>query len=218
MIRNKKLLTAAMTAAFCLSGGSWAANSVAETGTVFGAQVGYGFLNSAPDGSGFDNSHIAWGGSMGYQFDLGDGLYAGAEAAYNYGGQIKFGGKPPLSAFKVDLYDLSVMGTLGYVVMLGGMDVNLIAKAGMSHARDIGFADNSGNLSVDDTKWLPKVSVGVGYAVMDDLTLTLSYDYLFGSQKKDYQNLLSSPDKHVNVKPVANGRVMLGLSYLIPSK
>jgi len=185
------------------------ANTKATTGIVVGGQLGYSFLDSYPDKffagtKSLKKEHFAWGLYAGYDYAFSDVMKAGLELGYDSDGVAKYG-----SDGKINISEISLMLTGAYVDPTG---FNVFGKLGATRVTE-DFKDSS-IVTSDLDEIAPKIVVGVGYEVMDNLNVYVSYGHIFAKGKSYLQGTPPS-DKKLD-KPQSNDRIMAGVSYTIP--
>ena len=207
-------------------------NSLGGTGADEGIAIG--------QKSKFD--HFAAAAHMGYLFPVTQNFLLGAELGYNYLPENKYTfGAAGVTAPKTDLvngtikysqYSIDLLGVAKYYVT---DEFNIFGKAGIAYVNQKvtqSFTEGNSGLDVQDflktlpsissseAKFLPKVAVGVGYNITQNVELTAQYSHTFGDKIHQIDEKGQLFDKKwneqmlVNASKIpSNNEVLVGANY-----
>ena len=196
---KKIILSVTVSAAALALSPATFASVKASTGVLFGAQLGYSFLDVYPttisgQTSKLSKKPFAWGVLAGYDYAFSDTLQAGIEIGYHSYGIAQYG---PIK-FSQAAADLLVKAA--YVSSTG---LNTFVKGGIARMyRDIITSSATSTTYNDLKKFKPEIAIGLGYIFADNINVYVSYDHLFGGDKDDLWN-----------NPQSVNLVMAGVSY-----
>ena len=201
---------------------SLAAYANTKTGFYVGAQAGYGGMHT-PKVYKSDMSYDLYGFAYrlhgGYLIGNNDGLQYGAELGfakyddnkYNLG-EYESTGRD--AEYKYQGFYIDFLGVIKYNFSKSGISV--FGKAGAASVDQktkisVAPPSNEGH----KTKWLPKVAVGVGYNISDQLVVDLTCSYVLGTMpvKLDVPARYKTVDDINRVASVKT--IMLGIAYHI---
>ncbi len=180
---------------------------------------------------------------IGYLFPVTQNFLLGAELGYNYLPENKytfgiasaFPGKDPKTALvngtiKYSQYSLDLLGVAKYYVT---DEFNIFGKAGIAYVNQkVTQSFTNGNpgdpdllkrlpsISSSEAKFLPKVAVGVGYNITQNVELTAQYSHTFGDKIHQIDEKGQLFDKKwneqmlVNASKIpSNNEVLVGANY-----
>ena len=229
----KKLAIVVATSTLLLSGMTYAG---AQTGLVFGANVGMGeFTNklspsalaninlpqTSPDDFQVENGNVNFGATIGYDLaipNIVNNMTVGAEIGVNYTPNIgSYSYNAHNETAKIEANSLQIPFLLTTKYYIGNF--NVAAKAGYTYVRqNTTVKDNStptpsSALETTNTKFKPMIALGVGYEVMDNLAITAQYSWQFGNSANDskYYDANGAP-----TSTFATYTVTAGMTYTLP--
>ena len=200
----KKSATLVTTLCILLSSSAFGA---AKSGIVLGFNVGMGELtnkrdtclgnipNDARESCSEENGNVAFGGIIGYDYALMRNLSLGFETGINYSPEIaktnvtSYNGPPIALIQSSKMNNLNIPMLLTVKYYLGSFVIN--AKAGYSYIRQEWEQNNidehgAGTIWYDRTgttrtsNWKPMLALGIGYEIIDNLSITAQYATIFG--------------------------------------
>lgn len=189
----------------------------AQSGVYVGALGGWSFADSPSSNANQMNStsnskqNYTFGGTLGYSYAINQNFSAGIEGSYVNFGKNTYDNASGATGTNVNISNSGwqIMAVGNYLMSNG---FNAFAKAGTIHEKTDVSASNSyftANGLVDSNAWEPALAVGLGYMPMQNLNITLQYEYTFGDDWNN-DNLSNTP------KPMIQNAVTLGVTYLFP--
>ena len=177
-------------------------NYQAQSGLYVNGQLGF---TEADMPSGFGDTGLVVGPTVGYDFALTPVWMVGGEMGWLYLGQST-NSYPVIGDVTIKNSGFQFLATTTYLLNdLGLPRWNVFGKVGLM---DENTDASSGTISADEKGAVAALAFGAGYLITPNVNLTLQYEHVFGDNYGDS----SSSDS----KPMAQNIFALGVTYKIP--
>ena len=175
-----------------------------QSGVFVGANGGWTTPGSSPSLSQYTNKdrNYTFGGSLGYNYALTHNIATGLEANYSDFGQNEYSNNTSSGSFKNSALQLLLTGT--YLMDNG---FNTFVKLGAAQEQTALNLNNSEN---GVSSWLPAAAAGLGYELIQNLTVYGQYERTFGD---DWNNATigNSPSRSASLNIFS-----IGMNYTFP--